>query len=179
MKDSVPLNDEQRRFATENHNLVYAFLNEKNLPEDEFYDVVIFGYLQAVYEYTTKPLIQKYSFATIAWRRMGSRLANYYRDLSSSKRCAQTVSLYALADSNDLTWEETLADMDDCMAEYESELLLHDLAMRLPRQQMNILHMKANGYGVRETAKKQKVTIRTVRSILDDAYDVVVSVCGV
>jgi DNA-directed RNA polymerase specialized sigma24 family protein len=178
MKDSVPLNDEQRQFAEENHNLVYAFLHEKELPEDEFYDVVIFGYLQAVYEYTTKPLVQKYSFSTIAWRRMDSRLSNHYRYLSVPKRCAQTVSLYAPADNSGLTWEETIGIMDDCMAEFESELMLHDLAKKLPRPQMNILYMKANGYGVREIAKKQKITIRSVRSILDDAYDVVISVCG-
>ena len=177
MKDSIPLNDEQRRFAAENHNLVYAFLHEKKLPEDEFYDVVIFGYLQAVYEYTSKPLLQKYSFATIAWRRMGSRLANYYRALSSTKRCAQTVSLNAPVGDSGLTWEETLAVADDCMAELESMLLLHDLAMRLSRQQLKILHMKAGGYGIREIAQKQKVTIRTVRGILDDAYDAIVNVC--
>ena len=51
MKDIIPLNEEQRRFATENHNLVYAFLNEKGLSEDEYYDVVIFGYLYAVNDF--------------------------------------------------------------------------------------------------------------------------------
>lgn len=178
MKDSVPLNDEQRRFATENHNLVYAFLHEKDLPEDEFYDVVIFGYLQAVSDYFNQKALRQYSFSTVAWKRMNRHFLNYIKSLSCAKRHAQTVSLYALADNSGLTWEETLAVMDDCMAEFESELLLHDLAMRLPRQQMNVLHMKAGGYGVREIAKKQKITIHTVKSILDDAYDVVVSVCG-
>ena len=35
---------EQQTFAADNHNLVYAYLNEKKLPDDEFYDVVVFGY---------------------------------------------------------------------------------------------------------------------------------------
>ena len=42
----VPLTKEQQTFATAHHNLVYKFLNENRLPEDEFYDVVIFGYLK-------------------------------------------------------------------------------------------------------------------------------------
>ena len=48
---AVPLTKEQQTFATAHHNLVYKFLNENRLPEDEFYDVVIFGYLKAVRDY--------------------------------------------------------------------------------------------------------------------------------
>ena len=44
----VPLTKEQQDFAAEHHGLVYKFLNDNHLPEDEFYDVVIFGYLKAV-----------------------------------------------------------------------------------------------------------------------------------
>lgn len=38
----VPLTKEQQTFATAHHSLVYKFLNENRLPEDEFYDVVNF-----------------------------------------------------------------------------------------------------------------------------------------
>ena len=44
----VPLTKEQQAFATDHHGLVYKFLNENHLPEDEFYDVVVFAYLKAV-----------------------------------------------------------------------------------------------------------------------------------
>ena len=37
----MPLNDTQRIFADKNHNLVYKFLHEKNLPASEYYDIVI------------------------------------------------------------------------------------------------------------------------------------------
>ena len=40
----VPLTKEQQEFAAEQHGLVYKFLNDNHLPDDEFYDVVIFGY---------------------------------------------------------------------------------------------------------------------------------------
>lgn len=32
----IPLNDTQRIFADKNHNLVYKFLHEKNLPASEY-----------------------------------------------------------------------------------------------------------------------------------------------
>ena len=35
----MPLNDTQRIFADKNHNLVYKFLHEKNLPASEYYDL--------------------------------------------------------------------------------------------------------------------------------------------
>lgn len=62
----IPLTPEQRLFAAENHDLVYAFLNDKHLPENDFYDVIIFGYLDAVRRYFTNPRLQQYSFATVA-----------------------------------------------------------------------------------------------------------------
>ena len=57
-----PLTGEQKHLAELNHDLVYKFLNENNLPESEYYDVVIFGYLCAAQEYCEKPKLKKYSF---------------------------------------------------------------------------------------------------------------------
>ena len=65
-----PMTDEQRRLAEANHDLVGAFLRENKLPEEQFYDVVIFGYLCAVQQYCENPTLQKrYSFATVAWKK--------------------------------------------------------------------------------------------------------------
>ena len=47
----VPLTKEQQEFAAEHHGLVYKFLNDNRLAEDEFYDVIIFGYLKAVQDF--------------------------------------------------------------------------------------------------------------------------------
>ena len=75
----IPLNDTQRIFADKNHNLVYKFLHEKNLPASEYYDIVIFGYLRAVQRYLTDPNLAGYSFATVAWRAMEGEVANTHR----------------------------------------------------------------------------------------------------
>ena len=82
----VPLNKEQQAFAADHHGLVYKFLNENRLPEDEFYDVIIFGYLRAVYRYFNEPKLQKYSFATISWKSMQGALSNYNRYQTRRKR---------------------------------------------------------------------------------------------
>lgn len=57
MNENTPMTPAQQLFAEEHHNLVYAFLNEKKLPEDEYYDVVVFGYLQAVIHSPIKGIV--------------------------------------------------------------------------------------------------------------------------
>ena len=86
MNENTPMSQAQQLFAEEHHNLVYAFLKEKKLPEDEYYDVVIFGYLQAVMDYTSQGQSSRFSFATIAWRTISAirRLPSVRRRRSAS-----------------------------------------------------------------------------------------------
>ena len=89
----VPLTKEQQEFAAEHHGLVYKFLNDNHLPEDEFYDVVIFPYLKAVRDYCDSTSAQEYSFSTIAIRQMRFRLYDYFRSQERRKRNAEILSL--------------------------------------------------------------------------------------
>lgn len=45
---NTPLTDEEQKFATDNHYLVFKYLRLRKLPPDEWYDVVIFRYLRSV-----------------------------------------------------------------------------------------------------------------------------------
>ena len=68
--DLKPFTKEEQQFAEDNHGIIYTFLNEKQLSEDDYYDVVVFGYLRAVQEYFDNKRICKYKFSTLAWKRM-------------------------------------------------------------------------------------------------------------
>ena len=54
----IPLTPEQKTFAEKHHGLVYKFLNKNQLSADEFYDVVIFGYLRAVRRFLRRQLFK-------------------------------------------------------------------------------------------------------------------------
>ena len=41
----------ERKFAEENHNLIYGFLHKHGYSIEDFYSIVVFGYLKAVQEY--------------------------------------------------------------------------------------------------------------------------------
>lgn len=167
--NDIPLTKEQRDFAAERHNLIYAFLNEKGLPEDEYYDIVVFGFLRAVKEYLDKPHLQKYSFSTIGWKRMSNSLFEYYKSQNRQKRKGHTISLDAIIWGDEqLPLSEVLSAPDRLMADLEAQLMLHDLAVKVTRQQMDVVRQRHEGYCLREIAKSQRTTIKHIQELLQD-----------
>ena len=59
---NLPLTEAESEFAAEHHSVIYGYLRKAGLPEDDFYDVVVFGYLRAVRKYLARPELRKYSF---------------------------------------------------------------------------------------------------------------------
>ena len=177
MKSEGPLTPEQRLFAEEHHDLVYKFLRKKQLPIDEFYDVVIFGYLRAVYRFLTLPELQKYSFKTVAWKGMEGELCNHNRICKSQKHNAFVISLHIPTYEDGLSLEETIPAPNPHMRQLEEQLLLHDLAKRVSRQQMNIVRLKSCGYNDRDIARCQNTTMKRVQELLEDVRSVLLDIC--
>lgn len=173
----VPLTKEQQEFATAHHGLVYKFLNENRLPEDEYYDVVIFGYLKAVRDYFSDPTARKFTFATIANRRMRFRLCDYYRTQSRRRSNMEVLSLHVGLYSDGVPLEDSIPAHDALMQQLEMELLLHDLAGRVSKQQMDIVNLKKDGYGIREIARTQKVPMRRIKELLAEVHAVLLELC--
>lgn len=177
--NEIVLTPEQREFAAEYHNLIYAFLNKKGLREDDYYDIVVFGFLRAVNDYFNKMELRRYSFTTIAWRSMNQSLSNYFRDQNRQKRHCYILSLDSILSNGDfLPVEETAAVYDSLMMQLETNLLLTELASRVSRRQMKVIRMKAEGYGVKEIARDQKTTIRDVQELLESVYSTVLELCS-
>lgn len=166
--NGIALTPEQREYAADHHNLIYAFLNKKHLRDDEFYDIVVFGFLRAVKRYFEEPELSQYSFSTIAWGGMDSCLINYYTSQKRKRSYGRTVSLDSLMHNGEiLSLEAAIPSPDPLMLQLETELLLHDLASRVSKRQMMVVRMKAEGYGYREIARKQNTTVQNIRELLD------------
>lgn len=173
----IPLTFEQRQFAAEHHDLVYAFLNDKHLPEDEYYDVIIFGYIDAVRRYFVNPNLQHYSFGTIAWGGMQGALANYNRSLHRQKRTATIVSIHVSNHNNGLPLEETIESSDELMQQLETRLLLHDLANHVSKQQMDMIRLRTSGYSNRDIARKHNVSNDQVKKLLNEVRVALKALC--
>ncbi|MBQ8401053.1 MAG: sigma-70 family RNA polymerase sigma factor [Clostridia bacterium] len=177
MENLRPLTLEEQLFATENHNLVYAFLQEKDLPEDVFYDVVIFGYMRAVQEYISGTRFRVYSFSTIAWKRMENSVSNYCRYLASPIRSATIVSLFSpIAADADLTWEDVLSKQDESILAFETQMLLKDLEQKMPKKEMKIIRMKVAGCKMHEIAKQEHLTFQEINELLANCKDDIIHI---
>ncbi len=173
----IPLTPEQGIFAAENHGLVLKFLNENHLPEDEYYDIVIFGYLNAVKNYFSRPDLRQYSFSTIAWRSMQGDLSNYRKMQNRKKHHANVVSIRSYFSSGDFPMEYTAPYSRDTLSEQEALFLLHDLAGLMSKEQMNMVRMRSNGYDIREIARRHDVTMKCVRHVLELASETLRQLC--
>ena len=171
--DLRPFTKEEQQFAEENHDLVYAFLNEKKLSEDEYYDVVVFGYLRAVQEFCEISKHRKYRFSTFAWKRMQEVMNDHYKYLYRAKRNAVVISLDEPLDGNEGLRLEDVISYDDCLYEIRMELLLHELAAHLPEREMRIINMKIRGAKLQEIAKTEKLNFKQIGKILDNIYPTV------
>lgn len=175
--DIRPLTKEQRRFAEENHHLVFTFLNQKDLQESVFYDVVIFGYLKAVQEYCEVLSLHRFKFSTLAFQRMCSSLSNYYKYLSRPKRNAPVVSFNELVGNEDgLYWEDVISRQDELLRRLETEMCLHALAAKLPHREMRIIRMKVRGDRMHDIAKQERMTFCQINQALERCYPAVISV---
>jgi len=174
------LTPEQRVFAEDNHDLVYAFLNDNNLPDDDYYDIVVFGFLRAVKRHFEEwELYDKYSFTTLAWNAMRSSLYERYREQARPKRKAIIIDLdYSGRDeTQNLTLRDTLCAREDKMLDLEMELLLLELASKVSKRDMSVIRMRMDGYNDREIARAHHITLKSLTELLASLRDTARAVC--
>lgn len=163
---SRPLTDEQRQLAEEYHGLIYAFLRERRLDEGEFYDVVVFGYLNAVRKWTELPHLRTYSFKTIAFKSMLTSTGN---ERKKNARRIQTTSLDAENGEGHSLYDvlvETAPDGGDSGGQYAAQYA--DLLKALTRRQKAVLSMKSNGYTSRQIS--EMLHIKSPHAVDNIAY---------
>lgn len=81
-----PLTNEERRFAEDHHDLMYVYMKTHDLDFEEWYDILIIPYLQAVKKYFQYEKLQKLRFEQVFFRTLDNARGNYYRDMNRQKR---------------------------------------------------------------------------------------------
>ena len=170
-----PLTSEQRQFAEDNHDLVIRFLGYKRLNYDEYYDILIFGFIRAVRKYLERSELQQYSFNTIAYWAMRSDLINYYRKQDRQKRYAIIVNLDSPVSHTERVID-TIETADTTADDVLYDSLLNEIAEVLSVEQFEIIQMKASGYSEREIARLYDISVQSVQEMLAVAKESVYSV---
>ncbi len=162
MKRLHELTHLQRQFAEEHQDTVFRFLSHKGLPVEDYYDIVIFGYLQAVQEYDENPALSRFRFSTIAWTKMGDCLGKHYAYENKPKRKAPTVSIHTYT-RNGLTLDELLPDRrKDLQAQTADRLFTMEVLSCLTETERQIVHLKADGLTCREIAEVFSTTVHSI-----------------
>jgi DNA-directed RNA polymerase specialized sigma24 family protein len=178
----IALTQAQRQFAEEQHGLVTSFLRYRRLPETDFYDVVIFGYLKAVSEYCEKAeLRKKYPFRAIANRKMRDTMYRHYEWQNRKMRRGGAFSLNAeiYADGGALTLQDTIAATPDSrLLAIETEPLLRALAKRVTPCELELVRMRMDGWRTREISRVKHMTMKTVADTIAGVYAAAAEVCA-
>lgn len=142
-----PLTEQEKQFAENNHGLVYSFLHRYKYNVDDFYDIVIFGFLKAVQVYHRKEDVKrKYDFPFIAWQYMRTEIGNYFRMESALKRKMETAAI-----GLDERYIRTEYDLEGGFIRRESFL---EYIQELDKEQRKMISWRMRGYSNAEICSR-------------------------
>jgi len=172
------LTSKQSGFATANHGYVLRFLNVRHLPHDEYYDVVVFGFLEAVVRYLADAdLRARYKFSTIANRKMKDALYSDYRYRNRLKRRGKALSLDRTKENGYTLYDETAAP-DATMDELKTREILAELSEQLTPVESNIIRLRVQGYPPWEISRELKIPPIEVQELIRSTRETVYAACA-
>ena len=161
------MTDEQRQLVSNNHGLIFSFLRERGLDEEEYYDLAAIGLCRAAMSY--KADIAK--FSTYAYRCM---MCDVYKELKAkkvSKRIPEElIDSYNVRCRTDDGVEETeIIDFIRSNIDVEKDVLwrmsVDECLGRLRDRERLIFQLLIEGYSYREIARVIGRSHRTVSKI--------------
>lgn len=164
MKQSINLTAQESAFAAEHHHLVEEYLQQKELEKSEYYDIVIFGYLNGVIKHFRREDLRQYNFRTLVWKAMDSCYSNYLRSQNCTEYKGTVLSLY---DQNGLyTLEETIADIHDTAAEVISSIRIEETFAAFNEREREIVKLLMDDYPKSEILKRLAITAKELQEYI-------------
>ena len=160
MRALRPMIKEERGFAEQHHELVIDFLRCKRLPMDDFYDIVIFGYLSAVQQYFRNPPAGV-KFKAMAFRAMKDSILRDGEYNACAKRCAYIISL------DDMNVQDPKQDTE---RQIEDKALLEQVVNGATPKEAKIISFLVDGFALREAAQRLKMPKAVAVSCMENFY---------
>lgn len=160
MRALCPMIKEERGFAEQHHELVIDFLRCKRLPMNDFYDIVIFGYLSAVQQYFRNPPAGV-KFKAMAFRAMKDSILRDGEYNARAKRCAYIISL------DDMNVQDPKQDTE---RQIEGKALLEQVVSVATPKEAKIISFLMDGFALREAARRLKIPKAVAVSCMENFY---------
>ena len=127
-----PFTEEEKRLAENNHDLVYQFLKAHNYSMEDYYNIVVFGYLKGIQKYC------RYvgnsagnNLDGICWNCMRSEMKSHFKMETAKKRQPAEMTIKKIPSAE----EEVLVTE-----------ILKSVMENLTIRQQNIITLKLLGY---------------------------------
>lgn len=164
MRALRPMTKEEREFAGQHHDMVIDYLRYKRLPMDDFYDIVIFGYLSAVQQYFRNPPVGV-EFKAMAFRAMKDSILREGEYRSRAKRCGSAASL----DTSD--YHSVIPDpKQDVERQTEGKALLEQAASVATPRERKIINLLIGGFALHEAAHLLKMPRAAAVGCMESFY---------
>lgn len=178
-----PLTDEEREFAAdwENYKKLFEFMNFYHMNQEEWYDILIIPYLQAVKKYHVREdLRANYKFWHVCNLMLSKAVYNHNRAMTRQKRMPDggILSLDFMVEGDNPFSEHTLDDLwIDRKQQTEKIVLdkemLAEILVGLDDVQSRIFEMLLDGYNKTEISKQLSISYTTLKAQLEKLQSVV------
>ena len=178
-----PLTDEEREFAAdwENYKKLFEFMNFYHMNQEEWYDILIIPYLQAVKKYHVREdLRANYKFWHVCNLMLSKAVYNHNRAMTRQKRMPDggILSLDFMVEGDNPFSEHTLDDLwIDRKQQTEKIVLdkemLAEILIGLDDVQSRIFEMLLEGYNKTEISKQLAISYTTLKAQLEKLQSVV------
>lgn len=162
---NATLTDRESAFAAEHHNLIYRYLREKKLSEDEYYDVVVFGYLNGVKKHFRRKDLRRYPFTVLAWRAMDACFANNTRAKLRLKRKGVVLSLQERQEDAGVL-EELIADTQNVIDDLVERLAVEETCLSFDEMERRIVSLLLEEYPKSTIANMLGINMKELHAAL-------------
>lgn len=147
------LTEEKAAFAAEQHGVITQYLKERGLSPDEYYDTVVFAFLDCV-------ISGKDNFKKRAYAAMDKAVA----DLKAESE-GNIISLFC-NDDYYRTVEETLKDETDGVTELLERIRIEELLKLFAQNEREVLTLLLDGFNISEISFSLKRSVSELESTM-------------
>lgn len=154
-----PLSPAERQFSSDNYHLIREFLKRSRLDAEEFFDIVVFGYLLSVEIYLNNAELQKRcNFEAVSYMYMRRAVFKHFREQKAFKRSPEI--------GTDISFERIEANVGKSICSMEDLLEYKETIQRigdiLTAEQQRIFCDKLEGYSLKEIAESNGIKPKRV-----------------
>lgn len=150
----MSMTEQQKKLVEDNHNLIYSFLHQYNLPIEEYYDLAAIGLCKAAILYDAN----KACFSTYAYRSMWTHVFTEERKKIAAIRIPENQIVYYQAEMDDSENRATsyinyISANENVEDEVLSDIVINEYMSKLKDEHKKIIILLKNGYTQREISQ--------------------------